>query len=157
IGESQDIYRLDVSAQFRKAAVVQKLCQPLAHRQTKVVVALRADAEVALQALVVHERVAGGALDPPDILGRSGWSSRPLHGDKLLTRRRGPGYGDGGGPPVRRREPRSLQPGPAPDGRSPRRPGRPGRPGAGWSSCSGRPGSRRPLGRERGAILLGAS
>ena len=45
-----------------EAARVEQLLEPLAHREPEVVVALRADPEVALEPLVVDERVAGGAL-----------------------------------------------------------------------------------------------
>ena len=64
VGEGEHVERLEIAAQVDEAALVQQLLESLPDRQAEVVVALGADAEVAPQALVVDERVAGRTLRP---------------------------------------------------------------------------------------------
>ena len=67
VREAERVERLEVAAQILEAALVQQLLEARRHRDAEVVVALRADAEIALQALVVDERVTGGAPRPLDV------------------------------------------------------------------------------------------
>src|SRR5207244_689111 len=64
IREREHVLDLEVGAQLLEAALVQQLRKAVADLQAEVVVALRADAEVATQALVVDEAVAGRAAQP---------------------------------------------------------------------------------------------
>src|SRR5439155_14270487 len=64
VGEAERVDRGDVLRKVVEAPLVQKLCESFAHGEPEVVVAFRADAEVALQPLVVDEGVARRAPGP---------------------------------------------------------------------------------------------
>ena len=64
VEERERVERLEIAAQLLEAARIQQLGQPLGEAKAEVVVALRAHPKVALQALVVHERLAVGAPEP---------------------------------------------------------------------------------------------
>ena len=102
VGEAERVERLDLRRELDEAALVEQLLEPLADRQAEVVVALRADAEVALEALVVDEGVAGRALRPLRRLGRRLSGRRP----SAAVRSRGVA---GARPARRRARPRSCR------------------------------------------------
>ena len=64
VHEGERVHDLQIPAQLLEAALIEQLAEALADAQAEVVVAVRAHAEVAAQALVVHERRAGGAAKP---------------------------------------------------------------------------------------------